>query len=125
MTTRRLGPAIAFLTVTRFVVNTAHRFVYPFLPAITRGLGISIEQGGVLMSARSLAFVATPLTVATAGRGERRLRLAIVALGMMSVGALVTAASGVYAGAFVGFLLFGFIHREAYKKQVRDSTSRY
>ena len=107
MRARRLGPAIAFLTVTRFVVNTAHRFVYPFLPAITRGLGISLEQGGVLMSARSLAFVATPLTVATAGRGERRLRLAVIALGMMSVGALVTAAAGVYAGAFVGFILLG------------------
>lgn len=107
MRRRRLGPSIAFLTFTRFVVNTAHRFVYPFLPAITRGLGISLEQGGVLMSARSLAFVATPAMVATAGRGERRLRLAVFALGMMSVGALVTAATGVFAGAFVGFVLLG------------------
>lgn len=107
MTPRRLGPAIAFLTVTRLVVNTAHRFVFPFLPAITRGLGISLEQGGLLMSARSLAFVATPAVVATAGRGERRVRLAVWALGMMSVGALVTAATGVFAGALVGFILLG------------------
>jgi predicted MFS family arabinose efflux permease len=107
MTTRRLGPAIAFLTVTRLIVNTSHRFVFPFLPAITRGLGISLEQGGVLMSARSLAFVATPAVVATAGRGERRLRLAVFSLGMMSIGALVTAATGVYAGALVGFVLLG------------------
>jgi predicted MFS family arabinose efflux permease len=107
MRTSRLGPSIAFLTVTRLIVNTAHRFVFPFLPAITRGLGISLEQGGVLMSARSLAFVATPAMVATAGRGERRLRLAVFSLGMMSIGALVTAATGVYAGAFVGFVLLG------------------
>jgi predicted MFS family arabinose efflux permease len=104
---RPLGVAIAFLTVTRLIVNTAHRFVFPFLPAISRGLGISLEQAGVLMSARSLAFVATPAVVATAGRGERRLRLAVYALGMMSVGALVTAATGVYAGALVGFVLLG------------------
>jgi predicted MFS family arabinose efflux permease len=107
MSTRRLGASIAFLTVTRLIVNTAHRFVFPFLPAITRGLGISLEQGGVLMSARSLAFVATPAMVATAGRGERRLRLAVFSLGMMSIGAVVTAATGIYAGAFVGFVLLG------------------
>ncbi|MEE8497025.1 MAG: hypothetical protein V3S62_00655, partial [Acidimicrobiia bacterium] len=92
MRTRPLGVAIAFLTVTRLVVNTAHRFVFPFLPAISRGLGISLAQGGLLMSARSIAFVATPAIVASAGRGERRVRLAVWALGMMSVGALITAA---------------------------------
>ena len=107
MRTRSLGVAIAFLTVTRLVVNTAHRFVFPFLPAISRGLGISLAQGGLLMSARSVAFVATPAIVATAGRGERRVRLGVWALGMMSVGALITAATGVYAGAFVGFILLG------------------
>ncbi len=107
MRTRSLGVAIAFLTVTRLVVNTAHRFVFPFLPAVSRGLGISLAQGGLLMSARSVAFVATPAIVATAGRGERRVRLGVWALGMMSVGALITAATGVYAGAFVGFILLG------------------
>lgn len=104
---RGLGVSIAFLTFTRLVVNTAHRFVFPFLPAITRGLGISLEQGGLLMSARSIAFVATPAMVATAGRGERRLRLAVWSLGLMAVGALVTAATGVFVGAFVGFVLLG------------------
>jgi len=104
---RSFGVAIAFLTFGRLVVNTAHRFVFPFLPAISRGLGISLAQGGMLMSARSVAFVATPAIVASAGRGERRLRLAMWGLGMMSVGALVTAATGVYAGAFVGFILLG------------------
>jgi predicted MFS family arabinose efflux permease len=104
---RSLGLAIAFLTFTRLVVNTAHRFVFPFLPAISRGLGISLEQGGVLMSARSIAFVATPAVVASAGRSERRVRLAIWALGMMAVGAFLTAATGIYVGALAGFMLLG------------------
>ncbi len=107
MKVRSFGVTIAFLTLARLIVNTAHRFVFPFLPAISRGLGISLAQGGMLMSARSVAFVATPVVVAAAGRDERRLRLATWALGMMSVGALITAATGVYAGAFVGFLLLG------------------
>jgi MFS transporter, DHA1 family, inner membrane transport protein len=104
---RSLGVAIAFLAFTRLIVNTAHRFVFPFLPAISRGLGISLEQGGLLMSARSISFMATPAVVASAGRGERRVRLAVWALGMMSVGAFVTAATGVFAGAIVGFILLG------------------
>jgi predicted MFS family arabinose efflux permease len=104
---KSLRGAMGYLTVTRLMVNTAHRFVFPFLPAISRGLGISLEQGGLLLSARSVAFVATPAAVATAGRGERRLRLVLWALGMLSVGALVTAATGVYAGAFAGFVLLG------------------
>ena len=107
MTDRSLRVTIAFLTLARLVVNMGHRFVYPFLPAISRGLGISLAQGGILMSVRSVAFVATPVVVATAGRGERRLRLAMWALGLMSVGALITAAAGVFAGAIVGFILLG------------------
>ncbi|MBT8211697.1 MAG: MFS transporter [Acidimicrobiia bacterium] len=104
---RPLPLVLAFLAFTRLVVNTAHRFVFPFLPAISRGLGISLEQGGILMSARSLAGVATPLVVASAGRGERRLRLAVWGLGLMAVGALVTAATSAYVGAFAGFILLG------------------
>ena len=107
MRNRSLGTAIVFLSFARLMVNTSHRFVFPFLPAISRGLGISLAQGGLLMSARSVAFVATPAIVASAGRGERRVRLAMWGLGLMAVGALITAATGVYAGAFVGFLLLG------------------
>ena len=107
MRDRSLGVAIAFLTLTRLIVNTAHRFVFPFLPAISRGLGIPLEQGGLLISARSIAFMATPAVVASAGRGERRVRLAVWSLGLMSVGAFVTAATGVFAGALVGFILLG------------------
>ena len=33
--------AITYLTGTRLVINSAHRFVSPFLPTIARGLGIS------------------------------------------------------------------------------------
>ena len=67
-----LRASLAYLIAARLVLNTAHRFAYPFLPAISRGLGITLEQGGLLLSARALAGLATPLVVATAGRGERR-----------------------------------------------------
>lgn len=102
-----LRKGIAYLTASRLAVNTTHRFVFPFLPAISRGLGISLEQTGLLLSARSMAFVATPLVVGTVGRGERRLRLIVFGLSLMAAGAAITAATGVVAGALVGFVLLG------------------
>lgn len=98
---------VGFLTATRLVINTNHRFVFPFLPTIARGLGISLEQTGLLLSARSLAFVATPLVVGTVGRGERRVRLVVFGLSLMAAGTLITAATGMVAGALVGFVLVG------------------
>ncbi|MBN2114703.1 MAG: MFS transporter [Acidimicrobiia bacterium] len=102
-----LRASLAYLIAARLVLNTAHRFAYPFLPAISRGLGVTLEQGGLLMSARALAGLATPLAVATAGRGERRRRTLALGLALFVLGAAVTAASGVYAGAITGFALFG------------------
>jgi predicted MFS family arabinose efflux permease len=98
---------MAYLVATRLVLNTAHRLAYPFLPAISRGLGVSLAQGGLLISARSVAGLATPLLVATAGRGERRRRTLAVGLALFVLGAAVTAAAGVYAGALAGFALLG------------------
>lgn len=102
-----LRASLAYLIAARLVLNTAHRFAYPFLPAISRGLGITLEQGGLLLSARAVAGLATPLVVATAGRGERRRRTVAVGLALFVLGAAITAASGVYAGALAGFALFG------------------
>ncbi|HEX9978342.1 MAG TPA: MFS transporter [Acidimicrobiia bacterium] len=104
---RPLRRSIAYLTATRLVVNTTFRFVFPFLPAIARGLGVSLERAGLLLSARSLSGIATPLVVATVGRGERRVRLAGWSLGLFAAGAAVTAATGVYGGAVAGFVLIG------------------
>ena len=104
---RSLRASLAYLIAARLVLNTAHRFAYPFLPAISRGLGITLEQGGLLMSARAVAGLATPLVVATVGRGERRRRTLAVGLALFALGAAVTAAAGVYAGALTGFALFG------------------
>lgn len=102
-----LGVALGLLTAVRLVVTTGHRLVYPFLPAIARGVGIPFEQAGVLVSARNLAGLATPLVVSTAGRGERRRRLLVAALVLFAIGAAVTAATGVVGGVLVGFVTMG------------------
>lgn len=102
-----LRGSIGYLFATRLVINTGYRFVFPFLPAISRGLGVSLEQAGLLVSARSLTGVATPLVVSAIGRGERRVRLTVGGAVLFAIGAAVTAVSGIYVGAIVGFILLG------------------
>lgn len=104
---RRLGPALGFLAVTRLVLNMAHRMVYPFLPVIARGLGVSLGQAGVLVSVRSLAGIATPVVVRLAGRAERRRTLIAAGLALFVFGALLTAMTGVFVGALVGLAMMG------------------
>lgn len=102
-----LRASIAYLTAARLVLNIVHRMISVFLPAIARGLGVSLEQAGLLASARSLAGAATPLVVASAGSGERRVRLVVWSMALFGAGAGMTAASSVYLGALAGFVLIG------------------
>ncbi len=103
----RLRIAVGYLTAARLVLNTGHRMVYPFLPAIARGLGVSLQSVGALVSLRWLAGMATPVVVSTVGRGERRRRLIAFSLAVFAIGAVLTAASSVFVGAAVGFALMG------------------
>jgi len=102
-----LTGALAFLVGARLVLNTGYRFVYPFLPVIARGIGIPLTQAGLLVSARWITGLATPATVRILGRGERRKRLIVAGLALFATGAAVTAATGVFVGAVVGFVLLG------------------
>ena len=100
-----LGRAVAYLSGARLVINTAVRFVYPFLPAIARGLGIDLTQAGFLLSARWVSGLATPALVRVSGGGNRR--LVVIGLSLFTLGMTVTAASGVFPGALVGFAAVG------------------
>jgi len=105
---RPVRAALAFLSSERLVMNTAFRFIYPFLPAIARGLGVPLEAAGYLVSARWAAGLATPAIQRVAGKGEARRRLIITGCLLFIAGSLVTALTGVYLGALVGFVLIGF-----------------
>ena len=94
------------LTPTRLVLNSAHRFVYPFLPVIARGLGISLEAAGALISARWTVTLATPVVIRALG-GEHRRRFILAGLAVFGAGAVVTAATSVWVGALIGFAAMG------------------
>jgi predicted MFS family arabinose efflux permease len=105
--TTPIARPLALLMVGRLVVNAAHRFVYPFLPAIARGLGVSLESAGTLVSARWLGAMATPAVVHAVDRGRRPRRLILMGMALFALGAAVTAAAGAFWGALVGFAAMG------------------
>jgi predicted MFS family arabinose efflux permease len=98
---------VATLVFLKLVVNTALRFVYPFLPAIARGLGIDLTQAGMLVSVRWASSLTTPVVMSFAGDVHRTRRLVAAGLVMFATGSIVTAWTGVFVGALIGFALAG------------------
>jgi predicted MFS family arabinose efflux permease len=99
--------AVFLLTAIKLVLNAGFRFVYPFLPAMGRGLGVDLGQMGVLLSVRWGAGFTAPLTVAAVDRVGSSRRLLVAGLISFGAGSLVTATSGVFVGALVGFAFIG------------------
>ena len=91
---------------TRAVHDVAMRMVYPFLPEIAAGLGISIEQMGGLISLRNGMGLIAPAFGALSDRVGHR-RSAMLGLVMLGLGLLITGfASGIGLAA-IGFVLTG------------------
>ncbi len=105
--TRSVRSSLGFLSAERFVMNTAYRFVYPFLPVIARGLGVPLEQAGYLVSVRHIAGLATPGIAKGIGKGELRRRLIVTGMLLFVVGSAVTVLTSAYVGALIGFALLG------------------
>lgn len=55
------GRLIGLAIPMRLTVDTAMRMFYPYLPELSRGLGITLAQGGLLMSARSAMVLLSPI----------------------------------------------------------------
>lgn len=100
------GP-LTGLVVFKLLINTTQRAVYPFLPAIARGLGVGLATAGAMVSVRWATGMATPLLVGTVGRKRPARTLMAIGGVIFSIGSLVTALTGVFSGAIVGFALFG------------------
>ena len=105
--TRRFRIQLTYLTGLRLIINTAARFVSFFLPAIARGLNVPLERAGDLISIRWAAGLPTPLLMTALSRGRPRRTLITLGMGLFAAGSLVTAATSVYVGAVVGFVMIG------------------
>lgn len=102
-----MTPAVVILTTIKLALNAGFRFVYPFLPAMGRGLGVDLQQMGLLVSIRWGVGLSAPLAVGVVDRAHSSRRLLLAGLVSFGVGSLVTAVSGVFVGAVVGFAFIG------------------
>lgn len=69
---KRLRFQILLFILTRIIVNTMHRMVYPFLAVIGRGLGVDLATLSLAMTARSASGVAGPFIASIADSRGRR-----------------------------------------------------
>lgn len=67
-----LGLQLATLTWSRLLINSALRLTYPFLPALARGLGVSLPAVAHLLALRAGAGLFSPLFSPLAERFGRR-----------------------------------------------------
>ena len=120
---------MALIFAARTVLNTAHRIVYPFLPALARGLGISLPAATGLVTARFFAGLAAPFLGPWIDRVPRRrtMELAIAlsvlaAVLLAGVGGLLAGSAVVVAAAFALFGLSKVLYDPAVHAYVGDTV---
>lgn len=86
----RLGLQLVAATFARTVINTAQRMVYPFLPVLSRGLGVPLEALTAILSLRSALGLTAPLFGSLPERFGKRngllIAMAIFVIGLSIVG---------------------------------------
>ncbi len=102
----RLRHQLATITATRILINTAHRMVYPFLPAFARGLGVDVETISLAITARSSLGLLSPLFGRIADRQGRKAGL-LIGAGLIILSLLLMTAVPVFAAFLIGVVLIG------------------
>jgi predicted MFS family arabinose efflux permease len=102
----RVRTLLTVFTLTRLVVSTAFRMVYPFLPAFSRGLGVPIETIAVAVSARSALGFFGPVLGAIADIRGRKQAL-VVALVVFGISLGLIGLFPVYGVFFWGMVISG------------------
>ncbi|MCX6036884.1 MAG: MFS transporter [Chloroflexi bacterium] len=78
---------IAF-TITRVILNTLHRMVYPFLAVLARGVGVDIISMSYALTARSLVGTVGPFAATVADRRGRRFGM-LLGIGLFTLGTAI------------------------------------
>lgn len=99
--------ALVVTFIARTIANAALRIVYPFLPAIARGLDVTPGAVASAIAVRNLGGFGTPLVARAAERHGRRAMMSGAMLAV-AAGCLLTAATGNLYVAAVGIAAVGF-----------------
>ncbi|MGH2820710.1 MAG: MFS transporter [Actinomycetota bacterium] len=98
--------ALGAVFIARTAANAGLRVVYPFLPAIARGLGVSPVTLSTVIAVRNLGGLATPAAARASERFGRRWMM-LAAILSVALGCALTSASDRFVLAAVGIVLVG------------------
>ena len=103
---------LAKILPARLLINAQFRIVYPFLPAIARGLGVTLETAALLVAFRAAFGAISPLFGFLADRIGRK-PLMVGGMIALTAGAGLVAISQTFGLALIAFGLLG-IAQSAY-----------
>jgi predicted MFS family arabinose efflux permease len=104
--TRPFGTQLSIVFLVRTAVNTSFRIIYPFLPSIARGLGVSLASASRLVTLRAVAGMGAPFLGPLADRHGRR-RVMEVALALFTLAGLLLAGLGTLPAVAIALTLYG------------------
>jgi predicted MFS family arabinose efflux permease len=102
----RLRYQLAAFTLTRTILNTGYRMVYPFLPVIARGLGVDLGTLALAVTARSSLGLASPFLGSAADVRGRKTTM-LFSLALAGAGFAVVSLWPTYPALFASMLLAG------------------
>lgn len=100
----RLRVQLAAFALTRTIVSTGYRMVYPFIGAIARGVGVEPVAISRVIALRSALLLLNPLMVALTDRRGRRGAM-LIGLGMFAAGLLLVVLWPTFPALVAGLLL--------------------
>ncbi len=102
----RLRFQLAAFTLTRTVLNTGYRMVYPFLPVIARGLGVDLSTVALAVTARASLGLASPFLGSAADVRGRKATM-LFSLALAGAGFAIVSLWPTYPVLFASMLLAG------------------
>ncbi|HMQ54942.1 MAG TPA: MFS transporter [Anaerolineae bacterium] len=103
---RRLPAQILVATLGRLLINTGRRLPYPFAPALSRGLGVSLTAITSLIAINQVTGVLSPLFGPLSDRwGYRTMKL--LGLGLFAAGMLLVGLVPLYLTLLIALVLVG------------------
>src|SRR5690606_16380474 len=85
---KNLTEQVTILSITRVVLHTLYRMVYPFLSVFARGLGVDLAQLSVALTARSMMGFLAPFMATIADRYGRKISM-LLGLGLVILATLL------------------------------------
>lgn len=103
---RALTLQITTATLGRLLINTSRRFVYPFAPALSRGLGVPLPAITSLIAVNQFTGLLSPLFGPLSDRWGYRVMM-MAGLGLVAVGMLAGGFLPFYATVLLALFLAG------------------